>query len=353
MTKLKVVHLLDDFALGGVTRGLAIFNEGAAAAVAEHRVVALDPHAARAPRIEADIIVNHIPPSWRRLALLAGLRLRNPRARLIHVEHSYTRCWEALTVRHRVRFRAMLGIAARLVDGIVCVSAAQADWLAEAARFDRGRIRVIHPWSANPGLALLPPSAPEPGRPLRIAAYGRYAPAKGFDLLIQAFRRGAFGDATLRLAGLGPEEARLRALAEGCPQITVGGRVDDLAAFLAEADVVAVPSRWEAYGQVANEAREAGRPILVAATDGLVEQVGTAGLVIDFTDDNAIRAAMATLTPARCAAMGEAGRAAVAGAEDIRKGQWAALLRRFAPSSARAGAGRSKAPIAISAGQMR
>jgi hypothetical protein len=48
----------------------------------------------------------------------------------------------------------MLGMAARMVDAVVCVSAGQAAWLEQAAGL---RGVVIHPHVANPGLADLPP----------------------------------------------------------------------------------------------------------------------------------------------------------------------------------------------------
>jgi glycosyltransferase involved in cell wall biosynthesis len=82
--------------------------------------------------------------------------------------------------------------------------------------------------------------------------------------------------------------------------------VEDVAGFLAGVDVVAVPSRWEAYGMVANEAREAGRPVLVAPVDGLPEQVqGGGGLVVDFADHGALR--RGGRWTARLAAMAAAG----------------------------------------------
>lgn len=326
MTKPHLVNLLDDFAIGGVSRGLGIFDSWPVRSVVEPSVVAIDRQAVLAPKLDADVIVTHFPPSWRRLAFLASLRLQNPDARIIHVEHSYTRCWEAHHVNNKLRFRAMLRMAFSLVDQVVCVSHAQAEWLAEAANLALGDIVVIYPYTYNDGLdALSPPAFGAPGG-LRIGAYGRFHEAKGFDTLIDAWKAGVIKGRELLIGGLGAEEQRLRKLAGDTPNIRFAGRVDDVAEFVEQCDVVAIPSRWEAFGQVATEAREAGRPVIVSPVDGLPEQVGKAGLVVDFTDREALRAALASLNPARLTAMSFAARSATCGCGLKRQRQWANLL---------------------------
>ncbi|MDT0506957.1 glycosyltransferase family 4 protein [Novosphingobium sp. MMS21-SN21R] len=328
--RIRVAHLLDDCSLGGVTRALGVFESEKLRQIADSSTIVVPPATIRAPRMAADVIVTHFPPNWRRLMLLAGLKLRNPEARIVHVEHSYTRAWEAIHVPSMSRFRAMLWLAMRLVDKVVCVSHAQAAWLQEAARIDAGRITVIHPYAENPGLADLP--LPEPGERLRIGAYGRFCEQKGFDDLVAAFRSGWFPNCDLILGGFGEDEAKLRAMADGCPAIRFAGKVDDVAAFLRNCDVVAVPSRWEAYGMVANEAREAGRPVLVAPVDGLVEQAAGAGVVADFTDRESIEAALLGLRPARLKAVAHRARDTVRACSEVRQTQWAALLRSAAES---------------------
>lgn len=330
----RVVHLLDDFTLGGVTRGLDIFTTPAVQAVADCRVQDIAPDALLAPRLDADVIILHFPPNWQRLALLASLRRRNPKARIIQVEHSYTGAWEALKVHHTGRFRLMLKLAFRLVDHVVCVSRGQANWLQGATGLAANRISVIHPYADNPGLAAVAP--PNPGGRLRIGAYGRFCEQKGFETLINAMQAGALPGCDLVIGGFGDLEPLYRQLAAGNPHIAFAGKISNVAGFLAGVDVVALPSRWEAYGQVANEAREAGRPILVAPVDGLPEQVGDAGMVVDFANHAGLALAIATLTPARIAAMGAAGRAATQDCGATRAGQWAALISRLAERPAAA-----------------
>jgi glycosyltransferase involved in cell wall biosynthesis len=325
-SKPRLVNLLHDFALGGVTRYLGIFDTEILRSAVEPSLLGIDPKAVIAPRLDADIIVTNFPPSWGRLPFLASLRIRNPKARLIHLEHSYTRAWETLKVPSKARFRAMLKIAMRLFDDIVCDSENQAEWLAEAASIDARRIKVIYPYVENEGLADLPLPDFSSSRRLRIGAFGRFHEQKGFDQLIEAYRAGAFQGAELLIGGFGHDEAALHALAADAPGVSFYGKVVDVADFLSRCDVVAIPSRWEAGGLVNIEAREAGRPILVSPVDGLPEQVGEAGRVVDFASASAVAQAVASLDPPTLAAMAKAARESTRDCGLIRQREWAQFL---------------------------
>ena len=335
MSKPRLVNLLDDFALGGVSKGLGIFDSAPIRAVVDPSVVAIDGEAMIAPQLDAEIIVTHFPPNWRRLLFFATLKLRNPTARIIHVEHSYTRSWERLNVSNSRRFRTMLKLALHMVDQIVCVSAGQARWLSEASGIRSEKIDVIHPFSNNPGLDAVPAPDFSVPRSLRVGAYGRFHEAKGFDKLIAAWQAGAMPGTELLIGGFGEDEERLRGLAGGAPGITFVGKIDDVAGFLAKCDIVAVPSNWEAYGQVANEAREAGRPIMVSDVDGLPEQVGQAGLIVDFSSATDVAQAFGSLDSGKLTAMSKAGRRATLNCGPVRQQQWSDLLRRLLPTHAR------------------
>ncbi len=64
------------------------------------------------------------------------------------------------------------------------------------------------------------------------------------------------------------------------------GKVDDVPAFLAQSDVVIIPSRWEPWGNVCLEAKAAHKPVIVSAVDGLVEQVRGIGCGICVLPDD-------------------------------------------------------------------
>ncbi len=314
MNRIKLVNLLDDFGLGGVQKGLSIFESPAIKAVADCSTHAIRPDAIIAPALDADIIVTHFPPNWRRIAFLVSLRLRNPKARLVHVEHSYTGEWEDAYVPDKNRFRMMLKLAFSRVDQVIAVSHGQGQWLAEAASIAPHRLSVIHPYSMQGGLALVPDVDRPSIGPLTIGAYGRFHEQKGFDTLIRAFRLiGPDAGIELLLGGFGPDEALFKSLADNAPHIRFFGRIDDVAGFLGRCHAVAVPSRFEAFGQVANEAREAGRSILVSPVGGLPEQVGDAGLVADCATPEQLASAIRHFCTLNLARMGQAGRDATRG----------------------------------------
>lgn len=349
MSALRCVHLLDDFSLGGVSKSMCVFDDPALASTATSTIMPIDPGWRLAPRIEADVVVTHFPPSWRTLPFLRSIKLRNPGVHWVHDEHSYTGAWEALKVPNRRRFRRAVRWGLGGADRVVAVSKGQAAWLGEV--LERRRIDVLHPWSGDQGLLDVPMPRFEAG-PIRLGAYGRFAEAKGFDMLIDAVARLDPALFTLRLGGLGPNEAALNRRAADLPNVEMVGRIDDVAGFLGTVDVVVVPSRWEAFGQVAAEARAAGRPVVVAAVDGLPEQVGSAGLVADCATADGLAATIAQLPVHDLAAMSIAARRSMSDAAETRVAAWRSLFQDIA-AERRSLAVRAATPIRIRAGQNR
>ena len=243
MSIIRIANLLDDFGLGGVTKGLTVYDDPAFAGIIEARTVPIKPDAIIAPHIDADIIITHFPPNWRRIAFLASLKARNPRAKILHVEHSYSPDWEALHVPNKPRFRFMLKMAFGLVDHVVAVSQAVGEWMGRIGAVKGDKLTIIYPYSGQKGLDLVPDMAmPEDGR-LVIGSYGRFHDAKGFDTLVQAFR--LLGDDApfeLMLGGFGPLQSELVELAGMARNIRFTGRVDDVADFLCRA--IALRSLW-------------------------------------------------------------------------------------------------------------
>ncbi len=120
-------------------------------------------------------------------------------------------------------------------------------------------------------------AGPGAGGPGAAGAYalaaGRLVSEKGFDVAIAAARAAGV---PLTIAGEGPDEARLRALAAGA-DVTFTGWVgaERLRELRAGSAVVLVPSRWEEpFGYVALDALAAGVPVLASDRGGLPEVVG-------------------------------------------------------------------------------
>jgi glycosyltransferase involved in cell wall biosynthesis len=146
------------------------------------------------------------------------------------------------------------------------------------------------------------------GHPL-VLAVGRLHPQKGYDVLVDALP--FLGDAVVAVAGEGPLRAELAARA---PQIHWLGRRDDVADLYAAADVVVLPSVWEARSLTAQEAMRAGRPLVVTAVGGLPELVRDGALVVPAGDPAALGAAVRRLLdhPGEAAALASRAKAVAA-----------------------------------------
>lgn len=226
-----------------------------------------------------DLLAWHVASSWKALPRF----LRRRRQRQILFEHHYCRGFEQQQVPSRRRFRLMLRASYGCMQRVVTVSQAQQCWMLEAGLVPPVRSRLLLSARTLDGfMALAPPPAPPPRRtpeqPLRLLAYGRLTPQKGFDLLIEALARLPQAPLTLELVGDGPQRQQLEALARRDARIHLLGARDDIPALLGGADAVVVPSRWEPWGNVCLEARAAARPVLVSPVDGLPEQVTDCGL---------------------------------------------------------------------------
>lgn len=171
-----------------------------------------------------------------------------------------------------------------------------------------------------PGTAVRPAREAMADRPT-VSFAGRLVREKGVDVLLRAFAavRTRVPDARLLLAGAGPDEKSLRALAAS---LGLGAAVawlgtipwDALGEALAPAWVHAVPSVWaEPFGLTATEAMMRGTAVVASRTGGLAESVddGVTGLAVAPGDVPALAGALGALLADRALAeaMGAAGRA--------------------------------------------
>ncbi|MFG1807295.1 glycosyltransferase family 4 protein [Streptomyces sp. NPDC049040] len=153
-------------------------------------------------------------------------------------------------------------------------------------------------------------------RPLLLAV-GRLEPRQGYDLLLDAAARwSSLVPAPLvAVAGEGGQRAELerRIEADRLPVLLLGTR-DDVPELLAAADLVVLPSRWEARALMAQEALHAGVPLVATDVGGMRELVGDAAVLVPYGDPRALAAAVTGLLadPDRRAALSIAGRAQAA-----------------------------------------
>lgn len=282
MAQLTVVHLVDDTTPGGVMRMVHhLTRQPGLNDVTRQSIIDVKRGSAAIDRIAADVIISHLTVNWRGLPKLICLRAMNPSARLIHVEHSYTHAFTALNVPNKRRFFALLRVAYSLFDTVVAVSYAQADWLRARKLVDAPSLEVIHP-----EVDLTPfKSLPSPqDTPRTIGAIGRLERQKGFDMLIEAFRLCRTPGARLLVFGDGQEKSRLQALAAGDVRVVFCGHAVNPEDAYKHVDIVAVPSRWEAFGLVVQEAKAAKRPVILSPKDGLRDQIDGTTIVADPID---------------------------------------------------------------------
>jgi len=150
---------------------------------------------------------------------------------------------------------------------------------------------------ATAGAAVRQALAVPPGDRLCVAIGSGFA-RKGMDLLVRLWAEQPPRCMVLAVVGADERLERFRrdVVARGLDgRVHVLGRRDDVAAILAAADVLCVPSRQEAFGNVVLEACAAGVPVVTSRLVGAAELLDgpCATLVLDRPDDlTALRAAL-------------------------------------------------------------
>lgn len=191
---------------------------------------------------------------------------------------------------------------------VLAVSRRVGDEVARDYRVPADRIAVIyngvdlvrfHP--AN-RVTLGPPARRALGVPEGIkvcAAIGTGFRRKGFDLLLRLWREAPPPNTMLVLVGNDERLASYRRAAGSPPlsgRVVVAGPRADVETVLAAADVVCVPSRQEAFGNVVLEACAAGVPVVTSRLAGAAELLTDplSSLVVDDPEDlTALAAALA------------------------------------------------------------
>ncbi|MDQ4026003.1 MAG: glycosyltransferase, partial [Actinomycetota bacterium] len=181
----------------------------------------------------------------------AGLAGRlAPRRRRPTVFQPHAWSFEALLGPARAAAIAWERLSARWSDVIVCVSrgelergtgvAIRADWRVIPNGVDVQTLRE----ASGEERAVARRRLNVHDSPL-VVCVGRLSRQKGQDVLLEAWPSVTerVSSARLVLVGDGPEEARLRSSAG--PGVRFAGQREDVACWLAAADVVAFPSRWE------------------------------------------------------------------------------------------------------------
>lgn len=111
---------------------------------------------------------------------------------------------------------------------------------------------------------------------------GQLLPHKGLDVLLNSLTNLVEEPWRLRVVGVGRDEATYRQLANRlglADRVDWAGTVpnDEVQGLMASADAMVLPSRFDGWGAVVNEALSVGTPVLVSDACGAAELVGTSG----------------------------------------------------------------------------
>ncbi len=184
--------------------------------------------------------------------------------------------------------RALTRRAAR----VIAITDALKRFNVERVGLPAEKIAVVHygldappvAWGENAGLGL-------PADARVLLAISRLVPQKGLDVAVRALRRVREEEprAVLVVLGEGPERARLAG--EG---VYLPGRVGDVSAWLARAELLVHPARWEGFGLALLEAMLAGKPVVATRVSSIPEIVvdGETGLLVPPDDPDALAAAI-------------------------------------------------------------
>jgi glycosyltransferase involved in cell wall biosynthesis len=271
---------------------------------------------------------------------LAGRLALRGRVPTVFQPHSWS--FEAVRGAQRAAAIGWERLGARWADAVVCVSADERA---------RGRaVGVRARWAILPNGVdlerLTPADAAERaaararlglGDGPAAVLVGRISEQKGQAAAVRMWPlvRARVPGAQLVLVGDGPGRTALAG-----PGVLAVGDSRDVGGWLAAADVVAIPSLWEAgLSLAAMEAMARARPVVAYDVAGMRDGVGDGGAVVAVGDETAlVDALVARLAdPALVAREGAAGRRIVAELHDVRRTSAAAAALYDAVLARRAG----------------
>ena len=215
-------------------------------------------------------------------------------------DYHWRRRWQ------RTAFSLATRAGYRMADAIVTTSKGVADDLVSEFGVGASRIRVVH----NPvDLVGIAAAAAEPldadhercWSPRAIVAAGRLADAKNYPLLIDAlFELRRRVPARLFILGQGDGEHALReqiARLNLADAVVLCGFQRNPWKYIGRADVFALSSRYEGFGNVLVEAMACGVPVVATSSPGTREIVtpGVDGLLVDRHEPAAFAAALERL----------------------------------------------------------
>lgn len=222
----------------------------------------------------------HLHSSFAGLVLRPALAARSDGPRVVYCPHGWAFSRETGRVSHLMT-KAAESLLARTSDRIICISG---DEYKEAIRagISADRLALVHNGISKSRPLAQALAADWNSKKVKVLFIGRLDRQKGFDLLIEA-ARSLETVLDVRIVG-----ASVVSKSDGPAvpaNVALLGWLDrqQIETHLEAADLVVIPSRWEAFGLVALEAMRAAKPILAFRSGALPEIVvdGVTGVICE------------------------------------------------------------------------
>ncbi|MGY8708871.1 glycosyltransferase [Bradyrhizobium sp. 18BD] len=198
-------------------------------------------------------------------------------------------------------------LLAKVTDRIICISRNEYS-AARDAGIPEKKLNLVLSGMRNERLSV-DAKTPDWSTPkLKVLFIGRLDRQKGYDFLIEAAQE---LDSTIDVRMIGSAVVNEEGDHALPPNVTLLGWLarTSIEAQLNLADIVVIPSRWEAFGFVALEAMRAHKPILAFRAGALPEIVenGVTGLICDPVGPQALVTGLKEAARIDLPALGEAG----------------------------------------------
>jgi glycosyltransferase involved in cell wall biosynthesis len=209
--------------------------------------------------------------------------------------------WHNAVIEQKVLARAFATATQRVVARGATVNLAASDDLAERARalgardVRDGPIGIQRRTPSRSVAEVRDELGLQDGQQV-ILSIGRLHPQKNLDVLVAAASRWRDREVVVGIAGDGPLRSMLaQQIAATDAPVHLLGRRGDIADLLSAADLVVLPSQWEARSLAAQEALLAGRPLVATAVGGLPKLLGAGAELVTAGDVDALDQAVRQL----------------------------------------------------------
>lgn len=227
-------------------------------------------------RVQPDIV--HIHSTFAGLVIRPMLLLKRGGPRVVYCPHGWAFSRETSQLSHRTTKLVEL-VLAKITDRIICISGDEQNEAINAGIASE-RLTLVYNGISADRPASHTHSVVWPSQKTRLLFIGRLDRQKGYDLLVEAARQ--LGE-TVDVRVIGSSVIGKHEDMELPPNVTLLGWMNrpQIEAHLEAADLVAIPSRWEAFGLVALEAMRAAKPIVAFRIGALPEIVedGVTGIL--------------------------------------------------------------------------